>query len=378
MAGMSWMLFIVASYILVERGVTEAACPTSCQCDVAQDGQKRIRCQLVDRSPPLDLTRFDRNVQVLEIVISGPSRSKPYGPDVPPEFGDLPRLDKLVLKNAGIERLSASTASGLSRLFTLDLTGNNIRSLTDLSLADLPQLGVLNLGQNQITSIDGQSLRFLPKLQSLTLADNKISQVSVDAFTSQALLRVLDLRNNNLRQLPNDLFDRITRVERLDLRGNQLIVLPRGLLRLNALRFLLLDNNRLSAIPREFVLAWRSDTALEDVTLYGNPLQCDEGLQPLVDWVKTSAGVQQVCRVVGRTGDKEKSGTCPVCEAPSRLRGVPLDQLRASDLAVTADGSSSPLSSRLVRGDDGSRPSQASSFIITEVRSRSSRPTQFP
>ena len=135
-----------------------------------------------------------------------------------------------------------------------------------------------------------------------------------------------------------------------------------GLIQLTSLRFLLLDNNKLATIPSDFVQVWQADHTLSDVTLFGNPLYCDQLLAPLVNWVQTSDGHSQICVVVGRTGDKTLSGTCPVCDGPSRLRGKPIDTLGPADLGTSSspseDGSS--FSSRLINGRPVAAPSSAS------------------
>jgi hypothetical protein len=119
---------------------------------------------------------------------------------------------------------------------------------------------------------------------------------------------------------------------------------------MSSLRFLLLDNNQLSTVPREFVQAWQNDDQLSDVTLYGNPLHCDEGLESLVNLVKSTQGRNQVCVVVGRTGDKSKSGTCPVCDSPSSLQGRPIDSVTAGDLGSAPPASDVSFSNQLVNG----------------------------
>ncbi|OQV17277.1 hypothetical protein BV898_08675 [Hypsibius exemplaris] len=359
----------VHAYILIVLACSavEARCPSACTCDLF-NGQKRVHCDVPDSSQSAPLDNIDSDIEIIEVTPLRHGQGNAYGPALPAVFAAFNRLSKLVVQDNGVQTLPAATSRQLAHLVSLDLTGNDINALTDLSLSPFRELTVLTLAENKLQTVSaGDGLQYLTVLQSLNLADNQIRTIQSNAFRSQTMLRVLDLRNNQLRQLPNDFFDTIKRVERLDLRGNQLLLLPRGLLRMINLRFLYLDNNKFSTVPGEFVQTWQSDHIISDATVYGNPLQCDESLSPLVNWVKTPAGRNVVCVVAGRAGDKSKSGNCPVCDSPSRLKGRLIDSLTAGEIGASVSSSDVPFSSRLVNQrptDNGDSPESSVGFSV--------------
>eukprot|EP00400_MALV-I_sp_L67-5_P000582 gene582-568_t len=62
-------------------------------------------------------------------------------------------------------------------------------------------------------------------------------------------LHTVDLRNASLKQIPSETFSSFRDIRKLDLRRNLLDVIPREILRLDCLREILLDYNRIANVP---------------------------------------------------------------------------------------------------------------------------------
>ncbi|HPR31724.1 MAG TPA: sugar-binding protein, partial [Prolixibacteraceae bacterium] len=134
---------------------------------------------------------------------------------IPPEFGNLDRLDDLNLDGnlvsdisglAGLNRLYAlhirnnsfpdiSVLSGLTNLVFIDLVGNNILDLSPL--ASLTKLESLWLHDNQINDLS--PLSALNNLQTIHLASNQISDLS--PLTGLINLRSISLASNQIENI---------------------------------------------------------------------------------------------------------------------------------------------------------------------------------
>lgn len=157
---------------------------------------------------------------------------------LPPAFAAVfPRVARLRLDR---NRLTGLPALPLT-LTSIDLDGNPLGRVP-ASLAALPRLARLSLERCGLTALPPTLA--LPALQELIVADNELAELPASLAGCPALAR-------------------------LDARGNRATSVDPALATLPALKCLMLDGNRLTALPPGFLAA---ATALSDLSLAGNEL----------------------------------------------------------------------------------------------------------
>ena len=114
-------------------------CPNGCQCDF-EGTFKRVQCEVPDSGTNINFNDIDDDINFLEVLPRQRGRKDAFGPDLPDAFGEFPQLQRLIIRNNGIQRIPAGAARQLRGVNTLDLAGNDIQSLQDLSLDNLPNL----------------------------------------------------------------------------------------------------------------------------------------------------------------------------------------------------------------------------------------------
>ncbi|MDD9961066.1 MAG: hypothetical protein OXU70_03100 [Gammaproteobacteria bacterium] len=211
---------------------------------------------------------------------------------LPPEIGDLVRLESLVLSFNDLEEAIPPEIAGLERLQRLDLSRNGITgeipdelaglgALRELTLEDnrlsgaipasmgtLNALRVLNLRSNRLSGDIPPQLGDLKALEKLILGDNRLRGFIPGALGQLAELRELTLSWNRLGgEVPPELGS-LAKLEWLALAVNGLAgALPPELGNLSNLRFFDVSSNLLTGeIP-----AWLADkTKLEALRLAYN------------------------------------------------------------------------------------------------------------
>jgi Leucine-rich repeat (LRR) protein len=202
-------------------------------------------------------------------------------------------LTTLTLLDLGSNRLkNIDSISGLKDLTCLDLHGNLLTD-SNLRLQELTRLKELNLSNNLLTSL--QSLSSLTQLRSLYIGENQILSLSesdlrpfnelrvleaqknerleprlnnIDGIYQLTKLRKLSLRLNAITEiLPS--IQHLTRLKKLDLTENSLTTLG-PLVRLPALRELLVNNNLITEISSEEIAELGKLNQLHYLVLVGN------------------------------------------------------------------------------------------------------------
>ncbi|GAU88001.1 hypothetical protein RvY_00774 [Ramazzottius varieornatus] len=382
--------FLLTLLVLLQLHCSNAQqhhnCPLGCKCDF-ENGFKRVRCEVSSSSVNINFNELDSDIQFLEVLPRQRGRTDAFGPSLPDAFGsDFPQLRRLVIRNNGIQRIPVATARQLGNLITLDLVGNDIKDLRDLSLDNFPKLETLQLSNNGIAQVSDE-LRALRDLKQLALNTNQIRSISSGAFNGLPFLERIELRNNRLQDLPSNVFDSNIRLNYIDLRSNELTTVPRGVQSLLGLVSLLLDDNKISTVPGQLVQAWRSSEVLDDVSLFNNPLQCDDSLNEYVTWTKTSDGFKKACDVSAVRGQEPTSGRakCPVCAGPRSFAGQTVDAVDARGGPAQSDRPSSGSSDRFAIRDrdrerERDRPSSGSSstdFVSFQVVDSPRAPANF-
>jgi len=146
-------------------------------------------------------------------------------------------------------------------LRVLKLRGNRLQAFGKI---EAPSLELLDLGATELQSFNIQSLR-APMLRSLFINDGILRSIQ-GRLSELPQLRTLDLGSNQLKSIA--LSESGPHLARLDLSENQLREIPNFLKATVRIRYLRLENNRLSTLP-----AWMQTLPhLERVWLQNNYL----------------------------------------------------------------------------------------------------------
>ncbi|NWS65347.1 FLRT1 protein, partial [Chunga burmeisteri] len=322
-----------------------AACPTVCRC-----AGGRVYCNdrgltaIPEGLPPGATTLFLQNNRIGDAGI-------------PARLGHLSALKVLYLYANALEQLPAYLPPALRELH---LQENNVRGLCRRALARAPLLERLHLDDNSVSAAgieedafaENRRLRLLflsrnhlssvpsglpPALEELRLDDNRIHTIPLRAFEGLPALRRLVLDGNLLanQRMADDTFSRLgnlselslgrnalaappanlprARLRRLSLAANAINHVPAGALaRMRSLERLDLSDNNLTTLPRGL---FDDLGSLSHLGLRNNPWFCGCNLAWLRDWLRRRA-----------PPGLEVKGL--LCQAPARLRGLAVGDLR--------------------------------------------------
>ncbi|KAH7445085.1 hypothetical protein KP509_02G105900 [Ceratopteris richardii] len=159
--------------------------------------------------------------------------------DIPPELGNLSRLQLLSLSQNGLSGHIPVELSKLSSLQHLDLSNNLLSGELPAELGRLQSLVILDLSVNSISGSVPSSLGNLMKLQKLDLSFNSFKG-----------------------PLPRDL-GRLLRLQFLSLNDNMITgPYPPEMATMAALQYLILDNNPMNSTLPSFIGGYQNLMAL--------------------------------------------------------------------------------------------------------------------
>ena len=146
-------------------------------------------------------------------------------------------------------------------------------SLTEIP-GDIPDtVTSIHLCCNYITRVRANAFHNVPVCMNLDLTENRISVIETQAFTGLETLWTLDLGSNDLTELQADVFQGLSHLKTLTLAYNKISRIdPRAFNGLVYLKTLILMENRISTLDGR---AFADLPRPLEVTLVGNPLQCD-------------------------------------------------------------------------------------------------------
>ena len=127
------------------------------------------------------------------------------GGKLPPELGNLDKLESLSLSGTLNEEIPSSLAS-LANLSSLSLSGSRLCGAIPAELGSLNKLTALDLSSNQLSGAIPPELGSLDKLTVLDLSSNRLSGEIPPELGSFAKLTALDLSSNQLTgEIPTEL-----------------------------------------------------------------------------------------------------------------------------------------------------------------------------
>ncbi|XP_041860968.1 LOW QUALITY PROTEIN: leucine-rich repeat neuronal protein 1 [Melanotaenia boesemani] len=190
-------------------------------------------------------------------------------------FESLPSLEILMIGENPILGLEEKNFLPLSRLHSLVLAGMGLVSVPSAAFRGLDYLESLSFYDNRLRSVPRDALSMLPNLKFLDLNRNPISRIQQGDFQNLQHLEELSLNNmEELLMVEREAFQNLPEMAKLELCNNpQLSYMdPQAFSALPSLRTLLLHCNQLSLLSGDLL---SSLPALEEVSLYSNPLRCD-------------------------------------------------------------------------------------------------------
>ena len=158
-----------------------------------------------------------------------------------------------------ITRLEAGAFEGLGNLTFLNLNQNRIESLKHSIFVHLSNLQELRIALNRFTYIGKDDFLGLQSLIKLDLQANYIGSIHPEAFNSVPQLRDLDLQHNKLTVIETGVFKGLHSLQTINLKNNQINSLEPGSMMSNNLTLVNLIQNRISVIPKAFLVSVSSD-----------------------------------------------------------------------------------------------------------------------
>ncbi|KAE8739213.1 hypothetical protein FOCC_FOCC015287 [Frankliniella occidentalis] len=133
---------------------------------------------------------------------------------------------------------------------------------------DYPVPGEAAAGDCNHTVINKQCEKKAKGELCLDLSNQSLSEVSLDIATKPQHLQFLFLQSNLIKRLPTNFFLGLPNLRHLDLRENKLFEIPTSIAGHDSLEVLLLQNNKLPALPCELGQVPR----LRKLQFSGNPI----------------------------------------------------------------------------------------------------------
>uniref|UniRef100_A0A8C5LJC4 Leucine rich repeat containing 19 n=1 Tax=Leptobrachium leishanense TaxID=445787 RepID=A0A8C5LJC4_9ANUR len=178
---------------------------------------------------------------------------------------------------------------------------------------------VLDMSNHNITLdvCDQEALLNYPNLTVLNLENNNIASIPSKFFSGLSKLDILKLQNNLIEDIPDTAFEGLEQLKILDLSNNKISFFPSNVKLFQELTTLYLQNNNLTSLDISPMLEKLKSTL--NITLSGNPWNCDCAFMNLSSWLKQS-------KVILENED------VTLCAAPENMVKVTIKEARADQL----------------------------------------------
>lgn len=183
---------------------------------------------------------------------------------VPESIGDLNMLQTLALGYNRLESLPESIGN-LTSLQILDLRVNKLKYLPE-SIGNMKLLRILILAENKIKRLP-DSIGNLKSLKSLYLGTNKIETLSNSMKKDAIEIKYGYLTKSGYIETLPESIEKLQSLRLLDLENNRMKFFPESILKLTSLQELYLSHNSLSSLPETL---WQLRN-LEIIKLDSNP-----------------------------------------------------------------------------------------------------------
>jgi len=187
---------------------------------------------------------------------------------------------------------STSSNASSSHLLVLDLSFNRIRHIHSGAFVGLGRrVDEIRLNDNALLGLPVRVLQMTPDVQVWDLSGNEVEVLETGSFADNHWLRELRLsRLRRLRLVDDHAFINLTSLRRLELshNGNLRYISRSAFCDDPALTNLVLTDNRLYTLEVEVV---DSLPALTELSLGGNPLNCDCTLRSLLRHIQNNSNL---------------------------------------------------------------------------------------
>jgi len=193
----------------------------------------------------------------------------------PDDYMELSKLQRIGLSNNKIQTLTNKTFRALQNasVTKLELSRNKINKIAPASFSPLLNLQSLYLGYNPLTASNLEEAIF--GLQGKPLVSLNIVNISLGGVLPSSTFHLLKnssiqrlfLRNNKIREIPSNIFTDLPHIQTLDLSGSGILTISDTAFHgLESLRFLFLNDNQLTTVPRNL------PKSLQSLYLNGNQI----------------------------------------------------------------------------------------------------------
>ncbi|KZC04590.1 Leucine-rich repeat-containing protein 4B [Dufourea novaeangliae] len=132
----------------------------------------------------------------------------------------LTNLQRLYLRECGIDRIDSEALAGLTNLVELDLSHNLLTVVPSASFSDTPFLRDLVIANNPLKRIHSLAFKSTPNLVKLDLSHTQLVEIEARGFKGLELLESLKLNNNQLSTLHPGTFDPLNKLTSIELHDN--------------------------------------------------------------------------------------------------------------------------------------------------------------
>ncbi|CAA9995431.1 unnamed protein product [Nesidiocoris tenuis] len=188
-------------------------CPTMCKCKWIS-GRKTAECtrQQLSHIP-------DSLSQEIQFIDLSENQIRVLGSEAFKSVG-LIHLQKIYLKECGIQEIHKDAFKHLSLLIELDLTDNRIHTLHPGTFRENERLRVLTMNKNRLQKLEDGLFTDLVFLQTVEMSDCQLSHIGYKTFNNVPNLLKLVLDGNKLNHMKLAVVENLGKLRSLVLHNN--------------------------------------------------------------------------------------------------------------------------------------------------------------